>query len=70
MVPSQRRAMVAITKASRRTLRDFIYCEMARGFDHWPRRCDCWEMIMAWTTPVVVELCLGMEVTSYESASL
>jgi coenzyme PQQ precursor peptide PqqA len=29
-----------------------------------------WEMNMAWTTPVVVELCLGMEVTSYESASL
>jgi coenzyme PQQ precursor peptide PqqA len=28
------------------------------------------EMNMAWTTPVVVELCLGMEVTSYESASL
>ena len=28
------------------------------------------ELKMAWTTPVVVELCLGMEVTSYESASL
>ncbi len=28
------------------------------------------EIIMAWTTPVVVELCLGMEVTSYESAAL
>ena len=28
------------------------------------------EMKMVWTTPVVVELCLGMEVTSYASASL
>ncbi len=25
---------------------------------------------MAWTTPVVTELCLGMEVTSYESAEI
>jgi len=26
------------------------------------------EVIMAWTVPVVVEVCLGMEVTSYASA--
>jgi coenzyme PQQ precursor peptide PqqA len=23
---------------------------------------------MAWTTPVIVEVCVGMEITSYESA--
>ncbi|MCW6507789.1 pyrroloquinoline quinone precursor peptide PqqA [Lichenifustis flavocetrariae] len=28
------------------------------------------EEIMAWTTPVVTEVCIGMEVTSYESASI
>ncbi len=28
------------------------------------------EEVMAWTTPVVTELCLGMEVTSYESAEI
>lgn len=28
------------------------------------------ERNMAWTTPVVTEVCIGMEVTSYESASL
>lgn len=25
---------------------------------------------MAWTTPSVLEICVGMEVTSYESADL
>ena len=25
---------------------------------------------MAWTTPVIEEICVGMEVTSYESADL
>ncbi|WP_408631789.1 pyrroloquinoline quinone precursor peptide PqqA [Methylocystis borbori] len=25
---------------------------------------------MAWTTPVIVEVCVGMEVTSYESAEI
>ncbi|MCX8252847.1 Coenzyme PQQ synthesis protein A [Beijerinckiaceae bacterium RH AL1] len=25
---------------------------------------------MSWTTPVVEEICVGMEVTSYESADL
>jgi coenzyme PQQ precursor peptide PqqA len=24
--------------------------------------------IMSWTTPVVTEICVGMEITSYESA--
>ena len=28
------------------------------------------EEIMAWTTPVIEEICLGMEVTSYESAEI
>jgi len=27
-----------------------------------------WEVHMAWSTPVVVEVCLGMEVTSYAAA--
>jgi len=25
---------------------------------------------MAWTTPVIVEVCVGMEVTAYESAEI
>ncbi|RYB05177.1 pyrroloquinoline quinone precursor peptide PqqA [Lichenibacterium ramalinae] len=25
---------------------------------------------MAWSTPVIEEICLGMEVTSYESAEI
>ncbi|MBM3575080.1 MAG: pyrroloquinoline quinone precursor peptide PqqA [Methylocystaceae bacterium] len=25
---------------------------------------------MAWTTPVIVEVCVGMEVTSYASAEI
>ena len=25
---------------------------------------------MSWTTPIVEEICVGMEVTSYESADL
>jgi len=25
---------------------------------------------MAWTTPEIVEVCVGMEVTSYESAEI
>jgi coenzyme PQQ precursor peptide PqqA len=25
---------------------------------------------MAWTTPMIEEICLGMEVTSYESAEI
>jgi coenzyme PQQ precursor peptide PqqA len=25
---------------------------------------------MAWTTPVIVEVCVGMEITSYESAEI
>ncbi|HLH12642.1 MAG TPA: pyrroloquinoline quinone precursor peptide PqqA [Methylovirgula sp.] len=25
---------------------------------------------MAWTTPIVSEVCVGMEVTSYESAEI
>jgi len=25
---------------------------------------------MSWTTPVIVEVCVGMEVTSYESAEI
>lgn len=28
------------------------------------------EMNMAWTTPVIVEVCVGMEITSYESAEI
>lgn len=28
------------------------------------------EEIMAWTTPTVAEVCVGMEVTSYESAEI
>jgi coenzyme PQQ precursor peptide PqqA len=28
------------------------------------------EMDMAWTTPVLTEVCVGMEVTSYESAEI
>ena len=28
------------------------------------------ELDMAWTTPVVTEVCIGMEVTSYESAEI
>ncbi|MFG1304711.1 pyrroloquinoline quinone precursor peptide PqqA [Xanthobacter autotrophicus] len=28
------------------------------------------EAVPAWTTPRVVEICLGMEVTSYESADV
>jgi coenzyme PQQ precursor peptide PqqA len=28
------------------------------------------EHIMAWTTPVVSEVCVGMEVTSYSSAEI
>jgi coenzyme PQQ precursor peptide PqqA len=28
------------------------------------------EQNMSWTTPVVVELCVGMEVTSYQSAKV
>ncbi|HEY8064313.1 MULTISPECIES: pyrroloquinoline quinone precursor peptide PqqA [Methylosinus] len=25
---------------------------------------------MAWTAPVIVEVCVGMEITSYESAEI
>ncbi|WP_084144072.1 pyrroloquinoline quinone precursor peptide PqqA [Methylocapsa acidiphila] len=25
---------------------------------------------MAWTTPIIVEVCIGMEVTSYASAEI
>jgi coenzyme PQQ precursor peptide PqqA len=28
------------------------------------------ETTMAWTTPVIVEVCVGMEITSYESAEI
>ncbi|WP_237477279.1 pyrroloquinoline quinone precursor peptide PqqA [Lichenibacterium dinghuense] len=28
------------------------------------------EKVMAWNTPVVEEICLGMEITSYESAEI
>ncbi|WP_198290198.1 MULTISPECIES: pyrroloquinoline quinone precursor peptide PqqA [Methylosinus] len=28
------------------------------------------EMNMAWTAPVIVEVCVGMEITSYESAEI
>jgi coenzyme PQQ precursor peptide PqqA len=28
------------------------------------------EEIMAWTTPEIVEVCVGMEVTSYASAEI
>ncbi len=28
------------------------------------------EHIMAWNTPVVEEICLGMEITSYQSAEI
>jgi len=27
-----------------------------------------WSLTMSWTAPVVVEVCLGMEVTTYASA--
>jgi len=27
-------------------------------------------MIMTWTTPIIAETCLGMEVTSYSSAEI
>ncbi len=26
--------------------------------------------LMAWTTPVIVEVCVGMEITSYSSAEI
>ena len=28
------------------------------------------EMVMKWSAPVVQEICVGMEVTSYESAEI
>jgi coenzyme PQQ precursor peptide PqqA len=28
------------------------------------------EINMAWTTPVIVEVCVGMEITSYSSAEI
>jgi coenzyme PQQ precursor peptide PqqA len=28
------------------------------------------ETTMAWTTPVIVEVCVGMEITSYSSAEI
>jgi len=28
------------------------------------------ETTMAWTTPVIVEVCVGMEITAYESAEI
>jgi len=39
------------------------------------QKIGCWvkkleEHIMAWTTPVVSEVCVGMEVTSYSSAEI
>ena len=33
-----------------------------------PREKSFGEIIMSWTSPVIVEICLGMEVTSYASA--
>jgi coenzyme PQQ precursor peptide PqqA len=29
-----------------------------------------WRKVMAWTAPVIVEVCVGMEITSYESAEI
>jgi coenzyme PQQ precursor peptide PqqA len=29
-----------------------------------------WRKIMAWTTPEIIEVCVGMEVTSYASAEI
>ncbi|MGO9133695.1 MAG: pyrroloquinoline quinone precursor peptide PqqA [Methylovirgula sp.] len=31
---------------------------------------NLWEIIMAWTTPSICEVCVGMEVTSYASAEI
>jgi coenzyme PQQ precursor peptide PqqA len=28
------------------------------------------EAKMAWTTPIIIEVCIGMEVTSYASAEI
>jgi coenzyme PQQ precursor peptide PqqA len=28
------------------------------------------EEFMAWTTPTIVEVCVGMEITAYESAEI
>jgi coenzyme PQQ precursor peptide PqqA len=28
------------------------------------------EMVMIWSSPVIVEVCVGMEVTSYTSAEI
>ncbi|HEY8161357.1 MAG: pyrroloquinoline quinone precursor peptide PqqA [Methylocystis sp.] len=35
-----------------------------------PPKIQTEEMTMAWTTPVIVEVCVGMEVTSYSSAEI
>jgi coenzyme PQQ precursor peptide PqqA len=35
-----------------------------------PTQTQSEEMKMAWTTPVIVEVCVGMEVTSYSSAEI
>lgn len=35
-----------------------------------PRLWKLKELAMAWTAPVVTEVCVGMEVTSYESAEI
>ncbi|ARN81996.1 pyrroloquinoline quinone precursor peptide PqqA [Methylocystis bryophila] len=29
-----------------------------------------WRNPMAWTTPTIVEVCVGMEITAYESAEI
>lgn len=33
-------------------------------------RCEYGGTLMAWTTPLIVEICVGMEITSYESAEI
>jgi coenzyme PQQ precursor peptide PqqA len=40
---------------------------LAGGCPPWP---TLRERNMSWTTPVIVEVCIGMEVTSYVSAEI
>jgi coenzyme PQQ precursor peptide PqqA len=45
----------------------------------WNRRCDVWvdyslpackDITMAWTTPTLVEICIGLEINGYLPAEL
>lgn len=43
---------------------------MRRYFSWIRHHLETEETNMAWTTPVIVEVCVGMEITSYESAEI